>query len=88
MTTSIYFPHLHIFLENVGKTIMIGNFGIALYGIVIACGMMAGILMAVHEAKRTGQKIMWIWQLLRLFFPSLEPESIMWHFPGIIIRII
>lgn len=56
MTTSIYFPHLHIFLENVGKTLMIGNFEIALYGIVIACGMMAGILMAVYEAKRTGQK--------------------------------
>ncbi|MGN0341466.1 MAG: prolipoprotein diacylglyceryl transferase [Roseburia sp.] len=56
MTTSIYFPHLHIYLENVGKTIMVGSFGIALYGIVIACGMIAGILMAIHEAKRTGQK--------------------------------
>lgn len=56
MTTSIYFPHLHIYLENVGKTITIGNFSIALYGIIIACAMMAGIFMATHEAKRTGQK--------------------------------
>ena len=56
MTTSIYFPHLHISLENVGKTIMIGNFGIAIYGIVMACSILAGLLMAMYEAKKTGQK--------------------------------
>lgn len=56
MTTSIYFPHLHISLGHVGKTIMIGNFGIAIYGIVMACSILAGLLMAMYEAKKTGQK--------------------------------
>ncbi|MDO4283805.1 MAG: prolipoprotein diacylglyceryl transferase [Eubacteriales bacterium] len=51
----IAFPNLGIYLENVPKEIMIGNFSIALYGVIIALGMLAGILMAAHIAKRTGQ---------------------------------
>lgn len=53
---AINFPNLHIYLEHVGKTIYIGNFGIAYYGIVIAFGMLAGIWLACTIAKRTGQK--------------------------------
>ena len=34
---------------------MIGNFSIAYYGIVIACGMLAGLGIACWMAKRTGQ---------------------------------
>ncbi len=51
----IAFPHLGIYLKNVPKSIMIGNFSIAYYGIIIALGMLAGILLAAHMAKKTGQ---------------------------------
>ena len=55
MDTNINFPNLHIFLEDVGKNIMIGDFAIAYYGIIIACGMMGGVLLAAAIAKRSGQ---------------------------------
>ena len=55
MDYNINFPNLHIYLENVGKTIMIGDFAIAYYGIVIACGMIGGVLIAAAIAKRSGQ---------------------------------
>ena len=55
MDYNINFPHLHIYLEHVGKNIMIGNFPIAFYGIVIAIGMLAGLQMACWMAKKTGQ---------------------------------
>jgi phosphatidylglycerol:prolipoprotein diacylglycerol transferase len=55
MDYNINFPHLHIYLHHVGKEIMIGNFAIAFYGIVIAIGMMAGLGIACWMAKRTGQ---------------------------------
>ena len=57
----IAFPHLGIYLRNVPKTIYIGNFGIAIYGIVVASAMMIGILMAAHIAKKTGQDPDDIW---------------------------
>ena len=55
MDYNINFPNLHIFLEDVGKSIMIGDFAIAYYGIVIACGMIGGVLIAATIAKRSGQ---------------------------------
>lgn len=55
MTTHIHFPHLGIYLDNVGKSISIFGFEIAYYGIIIGIGMLSGILMAVYEAKRTKQ---------------------------------
>ena len=55
MDYNINFPNLHIYLENVGKNIMIGDFAIAYYGIVIACGMIGGVLIASAIAKRSGQ---------------------------------
>lgn len=55
MDYNINFPNLHIFLENVGKSIMIGDFAIAYYGIVIACGMIGGVLIASAIAKRSSQ---------------------------------
>lgn len=55
MDYNINFPRLHIFLDHVGKTVYIGNFGIAYYGIVIAFGMLAGLLLACLVAKKTGQ---------------------------------
>lgn len=55
MDMSIRFPHLGIYLPNVGKTISVFGFDIAYYGITIAIAMIVGISVALHEAKRTGQ---------------------------------
>ncbi|MDD3362419.1 MAG: prolipoprotein diacylglyceryl transferase [Hespellia sp.] len=55
MDMMIYFPHLGIQLEHVGKSISIFGFSIAYYGIIIGCGMLIAIFMAAHEAKVTGQ---------------------------------
>ena len=51
----IAFPNLGIYLHNVPKTIMVGNFGIAIYGILIALSMLMGISIAAYIAKKTGQ---------------------------------
>lgn len=55
MHRMIEFPNLGIFLANVGDHITVFGFDIAFYGIIIGCGIMAGILIAAAEAKRTGQ---------------------------------
>lgn len=55
MNYSINFPNLNIELDHVIKAISIGNFDIALYGITIAIGMLAGLGMACWMAKRTNQ---------------------------------
>lgn len=55
MDYNINFPNLNIFLDHVGKNIMIGDFTIAYYGITIAIGMIGGILLASTIAKRSGQ---------------------------------
>lgn len=51
----IVFPHLGISIANLPKGITIGNFTIAYYGIIIALGMLGGLLLARWQAKRTGQ---------------------------------
>lgn len=56
MNMNINFPNLHIYLEHVGKTISIGGFEIAYYGLTLAAAMLAGLLVALWEAKRSGQK--------------------------------
>ena len=53
---SIYFQHLHILFKYVPKKIAIGSFSIALYGVVIACGIILAEIFVLHEARRTGQK--------------------------------
>ena len=55
MTESINFPNLGIYLEHVGQKISIFGFDIAYYGMIIGIGILAGVLMAVKEAKRTKQ---------------------------------
>ena len=55
MDYNINFPHLHLYMQHVGKNIMIGDFAIAYYGIIIACGMLAGLGLACAIARRTGQ---------------------------------
>ena len=52
----IAFPHLGITIGHLPKGITIGGFTIAFYGIIIACGMLAGLMLARWQAKRTGQE--------------------------------
>lgn len=55
MNMNINFPNLNIYLEHVGKTISIGDFDIAYYGLTMAFAMLAGLCVALWEAKRSGQ---------------------------------
>ena len=52
----IRFPNLG-WEFNLPTGFYIGNFEIRFYGIIIALGLLAGALLAYHEAKRTGQKV-------------------------------
>lgn len=55
MESSILFPNLGIHLKNVGQFIDVFGFEIAYYGMIIGCGVIAGILLAAYLAKKTGQ---------------------------------
>lgn len=59
----IAFPNLGIYLKNVPQAFYIGGFRIALYGCMIAIGMLCGILMATHIAKKTGQSPDTYWDI-------------------------
>lgn len=51
----IAFPHLGIYLKNIPNGFTIFGFQIAFYGVIIGIGVVAGLLMALHIAKKTGQ---------------------------------
>lgn len=55
MDKMIYFPHLGIRLESVGKSVDFFGIPIAYYGIIIMVGMILALCLANMEAKRTGQ---------------------------------
>lgn len=54
MDKSIAFPHLGIYLDNVGKSFQVFGIEIAYYGVIIAIGMVLGVWMGMYEAKRLG----------------------------------
>lgn len=56
MVGTIRFPHLGITLEHVIKSVGIGGFEIACYGMVLAAAMVTGLLLAMRVADTTGQK--------------------------------
>lgn len=51
----IAFPNLGLYLKNVPQGFTVFGFYISLYGVIIAIGVMAGISIAAHIAKKTGQ---------------------------------
>jgi len=51
----IAFPHLGIYLENVPKSFSVFGFEIAFYGVIITFGVLAGLILALREAKISGQ---------------------------------
>lgn len=55
MHTTIDFPNLGIHLASVGKTLSLFHIDIAFYGMIIGIGILAGLAVAVLEAKRSGQ---------------------------------
>lgn len=59
--TAIAFPHLGIYLDNVPKSFSVFGFTIALYGVVIAIGMGAGLYLALRVAKKYGHDPELIW---------------------------
>lgn len=68
--TDISFPHLGIYLENVPMNFTVFGFSIAFYGVIIALAVFAGILVAAHEAKVTGQDpdIYWEFVIYAIIF--------------------
>lgn len=55
MDMQIYFPHLGIYLEHVGKNFSIFGFSVAYYGVVIVLGMLIAIGLITYTAKRFGE---------------------------------
>lgn len=66
----IAFPHLNIYLDNVPKTFSVFGFPIAYYGLIIGIAVLFGVLLAVHEAKVTGQDpdLYWDFALYAIVF--------------------
>ncbi|MCI1721559.1 MAG: prolipoprotein diacylglyceryl transferase [Lachnospiraceae bacterium] len=56
MDYQINFPHLGIHFDYVIKSIAIGNFTIAIYGITMATALLVGLWLTSLRAKETGQK--------------------------------
>ena len=56
MNGYIAFPHLHIELEHVGRSVTLFGVEIAYYGILIALAMAAGLWLVCRLAVRSGQK--------------------------------
>ncbi len=54
-TPDISFPNLGISIEHLQNSVSIFGFRIAFYGIIIGIGMVAGLLIAMADAKRRGQ---------------------------------
>lgn len=50
--TDIAFPNLGIYLENVPRKFTVFGFDIYFYGLIIGIGVLMGVLMAVHLAKK------------------------------------
>lgn len=51
---SIVFPHLHIYLKDVGEGFELFGTSIAFYGMIIACGMLLAGVFILYEGKRVG----------------------------------
>ena len=66
----IAFPHLGLYLNNVPKSFTVFGFTIALYGVIIGIGVICGVLMAVHVAKKQNldPDIIWDFAIYAVIF--------------------
>lgn len=69
-TMDIAFPNLGIYLKNVPKTFTVFGFSIALYGVIIAIGVLAGVLLAAYVAKleKLDPDIVWDFAIYAIIF--------------------
>lgn len=66
----IAFPHLGIYLRNVPKSFSVFSFPIALYGVIIAVGVLAGVLLAAKVAKfeKLDPDVIWDFAIYAIIF--------------------
>lgn len=66
----IAFPNLGIYLRNVPKSFTVFGFQIALYGVIIAIGVLAGVLLAAHVAKleKLDADVVWDFAIYAIIF--------------------
>lgn len=66
----ISFPNMGIYLRNVPKSFSVFGFEIALYGVIIGIGVIAGIMLAARWAKVTGQdpEVYWDFSIYAVIF--------------------
>ncbi|MBP3477221.1 MAG: prolipoprotein diacylglyceryl transferase [Lachnospiraceae bacterium] len=66
----IAFPNLGIYLRNVPKSFSIFGFEIALYGVIIGIGVLCGVLLAAHVAKKEklDADIIWDFAIYAIIF--------------------
>lgn len=66
----ISFPNLGIYLHHVPKSFSLFGFTIALYGVIIGIGFLAGVFAAAKVAQKTGQNadIYWDFSIYALIF--------------------
>lgn len=69
-TMDIAFPNLGIYLKNVPKTFTVFGFTIAFYGVIIAIGVLAGVLLAAYVAKleKLDPDIIWDFAIYAIIF--------------------
>ncbi|MBQ7919232.1 MAG: prolipoprotein diacylglyceryl transferase [Lachnospiraceae bacterium] len=73
----IAFPNMGIYLEELEQGFYVGDFYIAFYGCFIALGVVAGIMMAAHIAKVTGQDpdLYWDFSIYAVIFSIVGARS-------------
>ncbi len=57
VAAAIEFPNLHIKIDSLPKSFSVFGFEISFYGVIIAIGMLLGIMLVLYEAKKTNQEI-------------------------------
>lgn len=69
-STAIAFPHLGIYLKYVPKSFSVFGFSIAIYGIMLATGILLGFMYAAWSAKDRGMDpdLVWDFSLPAVFF--------------------
>ena len=66
----IAFPNLGIYLQNVPKSCSVFGFSIAFYGVIIATGVLGGVLLAAHVAKleKLDADVIWDFAIYAIIF--------------------
>lgn len=69
----IAFPHLGIYLDNVPKSFSVFGFEIAFYGVIIAIGVLSGVLLAAYVAGKEhfDADVIWDFAIYAIIFSIL-----------------